>query len=457
MPTARLLRTSTFRIALLYLVLFGATLIGTLGFIYWSTTDLIERQVSETIQAEIRGLAEQYRDEGLGRLVEVIQERSDRGANPENVYLLTDPLRRPLAGNLEAWPGGSESSDGWAEVELRRKGDPSGEAHIIRARLFELAGGFYLLVGRDTAERADFRRIMKEGIAWALIPILLVGLGSGVFVGRYALRRVEAVAATSREIVNGDLTRRVPLSGSGDEFDRLAHTINEMLEQIDTLMTGMRAVTDSLAHDLRSPLTRAKGSIELALRKEKNALAYRRALEQTNTELDTILRTFDSLINIAEAEAGMNRLSFAKLDLSELALDLFEMYLPIAEEAGIELSAEIDEGLTIKGNRQMLGQAIVNLLDNAVKFTPRDGNVTISLASCDGRPILHVSDSGPGIPAEDRQRVLNRFVRLDGSRSAPGSGLGLSLVAAVARLHGAELSLDDNHPGLTVALTFEGE
>lgn len=457
MPKARLLRTSIFQIALLYLALFGATLAGTLAYIYWSTTGLIERQMNETIQAEIRGLAEQYRDEGLSRLIEVIRQRSGRGENQENVYLLTDPLRRPLAGNLEAWPAAPENAEGWAEVELHRADDPSGRTHVIRARVFELAGGFHLLVGRDTAERADFRSIMNEGIAWSLIPILLVGVGSGIMVGRYALRRVDAVAATSREIVKGDLTRRVPLSGSGDEFDRLAHTINEMLDQIDMLMTGMRAVTDSLSHDLRSPLTRAKGSIELALRKEENAGAYRDALEQTNAELDTILRTFEALISIAEAEAGMNRLTLDSLDLSGLAVDLFEMYQPIAEEAGIELSAEIEQGISVMGSRQLLGQAVANLLDNATKFTPRGGRIKISLNTGSQRPVLRVADNGPGIPAEDRQRVFNRFVRLDSSRSAPGSGLGLSLAAAVARLHGADIRLKDNHPGLLVELTFPGK
>lgn len=454
MLKARLFRTSTFQIAILYLALFGATLFGTLTYIYWSTTDLIERQMNDTIEAEIRGLSEQYHEEGLTRLVEVVRERSGRGGNPENVYLLADRKFKPLAGNLESWPGAPAIINGWAEVELRRIDDPGGPPHTIRARLFQLAGGFHLLVGRDTAERKDFRRIMEEGILWALVPILLVGLGSGIFVGRYAVRRVDAVAATSREIIKGDLTRRVPLSGSGDEFDRLSRGINEMLEQIDTLMTGMRVVTDSLAHDLRSPLTRAKGSIELALRKETDAETYRSALEQTNTEIDMILRTFEALINIAEAEAGINRLNLTPLDLSELATDLYEMYQPIAEDAEIELTSDIAEEVGVKGNRQMLGQAIANLLENAVKFTPAGGTINISLSKMDGHPVLEVADSGPGIPEEDRERVLDRFVRLDSSRSAPGSGLGLSLVAAVARLHRAIPALGDNEPGLTVTLTF---
>ena len=454
MPATRLFRTSTFQIAVLYLALFGATLVGVLGFIYWSTSDLIDRQMNKTIHAEIRGLSEQYRDEGLTRLIEVVRERSRRNDDLENVYLLTDPFYRPLAGNLVSWPREPEIKDSWAEIRLRLKADPEHTERKFRARLFDLPDGFRLLVGRDTEARGNFRRIMEEGVAWSLIPVLLVGLGGGILVGRYALRRVDAVAATSHEIVSGDLARRVPLSGSGDEFDRLARTINEMLDQIDMLMTGMRVVTDSLAHDLRSPLTRAKGGIELALRGEKDAETYRQALEQTTVELDAILRTFEALINIAEAEAGMNRLAMTELDLSGLMLDLFEMYQPIAEDAGLELIPEIAQAVKVTGHRQMLGQAIANLLDNAVKFTPRGGRIVIALEGGSDGPVLRVTDDGPGIPAAQRENVLQRFVRLDSSRNTAGSGLGLSLVAAVARLHGAALVLGDNQPGLTVDLAF---
>lgn len=456
MPTIsiRLLRTSTFQVALLYLVLFSATVLGALSFIYWSTTDLLNRQMTETIEAEVRGLSEQYRAEGLGRLVAVIRERSGSTGSPENVYLLTDPVYRPLAGNLQRWPDAKPDQDGWLEVTLHRREDEGSTPHLVRSRLFILPDGYHLLVGRDTEERGDFRSIMAEGLVWAFVPILLIGLLGGVLIGRYSLGRVEMVRAASQDIIKGDLTRRVPLSGSGDEFDRLAQTINEMLERIDTLMTGMRAVTDSLSHDLRSPLTRAKGGIEMALRHKGDAETYREALEHTNVELDTILRTFTALMDIAAAESGMDRLSFKPVDLSELASDLFEMYQPIAEEAGIGLSAEIERGIGVSGHRQLLAQAIVNLLDNAVKFTPEGGQITVSLQVDEGAPQLTVADGGPGIPEEDRERVLQRFVRLDSSRSAPGSGLGLSLVAAVSRLHGASLKLADNSPGLRATIEF---
>ncbi|HMA14920.1 MAG: sensor histidine kinase [Bacteroidota bacterium] len=451
----RLFQTSIFRIVLLYLLLLGATLTLVLGFVYWQTAGLLERQTDETVQAEIRGLAEQYRDEGPVRLMEVIHERSGPRGVAENVYLLTGPGYEPLAGNLTAWPEAATGEDGWLEVKLARRDDPSGRPHVIRGRAFELVGGYHLFVGRDTVERGDFRGIVTRTLAWAVLPALALALLGGALIGRYSLARVDAVRAASEDIVRGDLSRRVPLNGSGDEFDRLATTINEMLARIETLMGGMRLVTDSLAHDLRSPLTRAKGAIEMALRRQEDAETYRQALEQTAAELETILRTFEALINIAQAEAGLNRLTLAELDLSGLARDLVEVYQPIAEEAGLELNGEIAPDVVIRGHRQLLGQALANLLDNAVKYTPVGGQIAVMLAAATGRGArLTVADSGPGIPAGERERVLQRFVRLDASRGTPGSGLGLSLVAAVAKLHDVTLDLADNGPGLKVTLDF---
>ncbi len=451
----RLLNTSIFRIALLYLLLLGATLLALMGFIYWSTVGLIERQTDETIEAEIRGLAEQYRAEGLVRLMEVVRERSGPGGADENVYLLTGPNLRPLAGNLTHWPGDAVGEDGWMEVALTRRDDPSGRPHTIRGRAFELAGDYYLFVGRDTVERGRFRDTVIAALAWALLPALALGLIGGALIGRYSLNRVDAVRATGQDIVSGDLSRRVPLTGSGDEFDRLATTINEMLARIETLMSGMRLVTDSLAHDLRSPLTRARSTIEMALRRGENAPAYREALEQTAAELETIQRTFDSLISIARAESGADRLALGELDLSALAEDMLELYRPIAEDAGLELSGEITAGLKVTGHRQLLGQALANLIDNAMKYSAPGGRITLTVAPApDGGAELALADRGPGIPAEHRERVLERFVRLDDSRGTPGSGLGLSLVAAVAKLHRIDLRLEDNAPGLRVSLQF---
>lgn len=454
MPTARVFRTSTFRIAVVYLALLALTLGALLGFVWWTAAGLVDRQLSSTVEADIRGLAEQYREEGLPRLVEVIRGRIGPAGDPRNVYLLAGPRYQPLAGNLSSWPARRPGPGGWVEVILERRDEPDGAPHIVLGRTFELAGGYHLFVGRNTIERARLRDLLLRALAWALAPVLVLGLAGGLLVSRYSLRRVDAVRAIGEEIVNGDLTRRLPRDGSADELDRLAESINEMLDRIETLMGGMQLVTESLAHDLRSPLMRARSSIEMALREEEDAEGYRRTLEGTAAELEIILRTFESLINIAQAEAGVNRLSLEPLDLSALAGDLVELYQPIGEEAGLAVSADIAPDLTIEGHRQLLGQALANLFDNAVKFTPAGGEVRLSLARADDAVVLRLADSGPGIPETERARVLERFVRLDASRGTPGSGLGLSLVAAVAKLHGATLTLGDAQPGLAVTLRF---
>jgi signal transduction histidine kinase len=453
-PT-RLLRATGVRIALLYLVLLGVTLLALCAFVYWSTAGLIERQAAATIEAEIRGLAEQYRNEGLVRLVAVIQERSGATGDPQSVYLLTDWQFQPLAGNLAGWPQEEPDGEGWLRVRLARQGDSPAEPHSVLGRRFELAGAFHLFVGRDVEEHGLFRRNLVEAFAWAFLPALALGGLGGLLIARYSRRRVEAVRAAAADIVAGDLSRRVPVTGSGDEFDRLATTINEMLERIAQLMGGLRLVTDSLAHDLRSPLGRARNAIELALAREGGEAAdYRQALEQTAVELQTILGTFEALIDIAQAESGADRVPRESVDLSSLATDLSELYQAAAESAGLSLSAAIAPRIVVQGHRQLLAQALANLLDNAVKFTPSGGRIALRLARHEREIVLSLADSGPGVPAADRDRVLQRFVRLDASRGTPGSGLGLSLVAAVAKLHGARLELSDNAPGLKVILSF---
>jgi signal transduction histidine kinase len=452
--TPRLLRASTFQLAILYLLLLGFTLLTLVVIVYWSVSALVERQVTETVVAEIRGLAEQYRDEGLERLIEVVRERSGPGGDHQNVYLLADPLYRPLAGNLAIWPKARERDDGWLEVRLARAGDAKGPPHLIRAQRFDLSGDYHLLVGRDTEARNDLRDELLDAFVWALVPALVLGLVGGVLIGRYSLNRVDAVRRIGEEIIKGDLFRRLPLTGSNDEFDRLSATINEMLEQISTLMSGMRLVTDSLSHDLRSPLTRARSDIEQALRGPAEPEILRKTLENTAAEIETILRTFEALVQIAEAEARVDRVSLVELDLSTLATDLFEVYQPIAEDAGLQLNGDIEAGIVVRGHRQLLAQAIYNLLENAIKYTPAGGRIGMRLARWSERPTLAIGDNGPGIPPAERERVLQRFVRLDQSRGSAGSGLGLSLVAAVAKMHGARMELADNEPGLLVRVSF---
>ena len=305
MTIARLLRTSTFRLSLLYVVLFGASVLLLLAFIYWTTVRVIDSQTSDTIEAEVRGLAEQYRARGIRQLVAVIGERSGPYGDPDSVYLLADPGLRKLAGNLSAWPREAAGAEaGWVEIAATRASGE--EAHgSIRARTFVLPGGFRLLVGRDPRGRADFEDLILESLGGALGITLVLGLLGGLVMSRRMLRRVDAVRETGQRIVRGDLSRRMPVTGVGDEFDRLSITVNEMLDEIETLMTGLRTVTDSAAHDLRSPLTRLKSRLELALREgPADEQGHRAALERAIAETDGILRTFATLMEIARAESG---------------------------------------------------------------------------------------------------------------------------------------------------------
>ena len=458
MTIARLLRTSTFRLSLLYVALFGASVLVLLAFIYWTTVRVIDSQTSDTIEAEVRGLAEQYRARGMRQLVAVIEERSGPYGDPDSVYLLADPGFRRLAGNLSAWPreaAGAEGEAGWVEVSARRASgeDTSG---TIRARTFVLRGGFRLLVGRDPRGRADFEDLILESVGGALGITLVLGLLGGLVMSRRMLRRVDAVRETGQRIVRGDLSRRMPVTGVGDEFDRLSITVNEMLDEIETLMTGLRTVTDSVAHDLRSPLTRLKARLELALQEgPAEDGSHRAALERAIAETDAILRTFATLMEIARAESGKAGIALAPVDLRAVVADVVELYAPLAEEKGLAIEAALEETGSVAGHGQFLSQLVANLLDNALAYTP-EGRIEVSLAhEATGAVRLTVEDSGPGIPPDERERVLQRFVRLDASRTGGGSGLGLSLVAGVASLHRATLVLDESPlGGLRVSVTF---
>ena len=452
MNQIKLLRSTTFRFAIIYLILFGLSVMALLSFFYWTTAGISTSQTDDTIQAEITGLAEQYRANGLVGLTRIVRERSQN--QRQSLYLLTDPTRRQIAGNIDAWPDTATGAEGWLEFPYQRPVGGQIETHQARARHFLLAGGFQLLVGRDVQPRVELEQVMRGSLAWSLALTLGLGLIGGVLMSRNMLRRIEAINRTSREIMAGALSERVPLSGSGDELDQLAQNLNAMLAQIERLVTGMRQVTDNIAHDLRSPLNRLRSRLEVTLLAPPDEAAYRQALEETIDESERLLGTFNALLNIAQAESGQAFTDIKPIDLGAIAATAAELYEPLAEEKGLAFVADTDAGLTIDGNEHLLSQAIANMLDNAIKYTPAGGAVTISARWVGGDFELAIADTGAGIPADQRDKVLDRFVRLEQSRSSPGSGLGLSLVQAVAQLHQAELALVDNSPGLRVVLKF---
>jgi signal transduction histidine kinase len=455
----RLLETSTFRLALVYLALFGISALALLVFLYFATARVLEQQTIETIEAEITGLREQYAAlgprQGLERLSQVIAQRSAAQPNRASIYLLTDPSGRRVAGNLSRWPEVAPGPDGWMTFDIDVRPDGARvEQRRARAQAFTVAGGFRLLVGRDVEERLQIQTLIKQALGWGLALTLLLGLAGGFLMSRGMLGRVDAINRTTRRIMAGDFSQRIALKGSRDEFDELAGNLNAMLDQIERLLAGMRQVTDNIAHDLRTPLNRLRSRIEVALLHEPGRAESRALLEETLADAEAMIGTFNALLEIARAEAGSERGALEEVELEALGHDLDELYRPLAEDKGLAFEFRCAPGLRIRANRHLLAQALSNLLDNAVKYTPEGGRVCLAIERGPSGPKIIVADSGPGIPDADRERVLQRFVRLDATRSTPGNGLGLSLVDAVAKLHRAELSLGDNRPGLRVSLAF---
>jgi signal transduction histidine kinase len=459
----KLLRTTAFKLTLFYLgifILFAASL---LGYFALNTRRLITEQITATVNGEVNGLSEQYGQGGLRRLVTVVDLRSRRPGS--SLYLVTTPSGEGLAGNVGSLEPGVLDRPGWLETNYHRLESPEGAEHRALVRVVQLPGGFHLLVGRDLDERERLFGIIVNAGQWSLALVIVLGLLGGFFVSRRVLSRIDAMTGTAQTIMAGDLSGRLPVAGTGDELDRLADNVNAMLDRIEALMRGLKEVSDNIAHDLKTPLTRLRNRCEQALRSATGEASYRAALESTIAESDDLIRTFDALLMIARAESGQARENMTEFDASEIARDVGELYEPVADEKGIALKIDAPAAAPVRGNRELVSQALANLIDNAIKYAGTNGKVNgvpaeiVVKAGNDGERItLSVADRGPGIPDADRGRVVERFVRLEQSRSEPGSGLGLSLASAVARLHGGELKLEDNHPGLrtTIALPRAG-
>lgn len=450
----RLIRTQAFRIVLLYALLFALSVTALLGFTYWNTRRTLDAQADQIIQAEITGLNEQYQRLGWQGLYESVVSRS---TNPgQALYLLADGSHRRIAGNLDVWPSTTTQESGnYIEFDYERRVNNLPETRRARGEVFRLeGGGFFLLVAEDVHDRDLTQHMFTTTLPWTVGLILLFGLAGGGLMSQNMLSRLDTINRTSGEIIAGDLTRRVPVTRAGDEFDVLADNLNRMLDRIERLMKGLREVTDSVAHDLRTPLNRLRQRLEQSqarfLAEGRDAGEIERAIAET----DRLIATFNALLLIAETDAGTGRNAMTVLDLDSVARDVAELYEPLADEKGITLVLRSGSGAQIEGNRSLVAQALANLVDNAIKYTPAGGLVMMSVSQAADGVVLTVADTGPGIPAEDRPRVVERFVRLEASRSSPGTGLGLSLVAAVAHFHGTQLELGDNAPGLKASLTF---
>jgi signal transduction histidine kinase len=463
----KLVRTTAFRLTLVYLFLFALFAAFLLGFFAWNARSLINEQIISTVDAETSEISDIFARRSLRGLVFTIENRALRpGAN---LYLVTTPAGQAIAGNVGSLAPGVMATTGWSETIYRRLDDQDTAAHQALVRVTELSSGFRLLIGRDLEERRRLFAIVAKAAQWSVLIVVVLGLGGGIFVARRVLRRIDAMTGTTQRIMAGDLSGRLPVGRSGDELDRLAGNLNAMLERIEALMMGLKEVSDNIAHDLKTPLTRLRNRAEEALAKSGSEAEYRSALERTIEESDGLIRTFNALLMIARAESGQARGNMDDFDAAEVANGIHELYEPLAEDGGMALTVKT-ESARLHGNRELISQALANLVENAIKYGQPvaaaqplsagavvDGEsrgILIEARRVGDQVLLSVTDHGPGIPATDRKHAVERFVRLEASRTQPGSGLGLSLASAVATLHGGELRLTDAHPGLVATLAI---
>jgi signal transduction histidine kinase len=430
-----------------------------LAALYWTSSRYVDSQLEAGLEQELFSLAGKFESGGLQQLSQEVSRREEHGLEEGRYYLLVGRDGARIAGNLLAWPPDSTiPNDGkvhsvWVEDDIipgNRYDDDAYWPVIVR----ELPDGSRLLLSRSVRQAEVLQDSMLYLMTFILAIAVLLALAMGATLGRAILGRMDTISRAAGEIIAGDLSRRVPASGRNDEFDTLAGRLNSMLDRIQKLIKGIREVTDNVAHDLRSPLSRLRNRLEITLLEARSEDEYRQAIGKTIEDAESLIKTFNTMLGIAQLDSGHNRTQWGRVDLNTLASDLEELYKPVAGLKGQEFRLVTGEPAEITGSRDLLAQAIGNLLDNAIKYTPEGGTILLRVKRLDDATEVLVRDSGPGIPAAEREHVLERFVRLEGSRHTPGNGLGLSLVKAVARLHGAELQLGDAGPGLTVTLQF---
>jgi len=444
-----LFRTSTFQLALLYMVVFAASVFILLAFIYWRTAGYISEQTDATIEAEIVGLAEQYRSRGVNGLISIIRERVARDPNAMSLYLFTTEDYLRLAGNLSDWPDVELEGSGWINFTLDERLGWEGEPRLARARVFEVQGGLRLLVGRDIEELAVLKSLIERAMNWGMGVTLALALAGGIMFSRTTSRRIEIINLTARRIMNGHLSLRIPSRGTDDDFDQLADNLNQMLDRIQHLMEGIRHVSDNIAHDLRTPLTRLRSQLENTLLSVTDDKA-RDQVASAVAEADQMLATFNALLRIARLETGGRLTNAEPVALGRLLEDAVELYGAVAEDKEQQLHFKVDREVEVEGDRDLLFQVASNLIDNAIKYTPFGGEITIRVDGDPTTAVLEISDSGIGIPDDEKNQVFQRFYRVTKSRSLPGNGLGLSLVRAVVDMHRGVIRLSDARPGDTM-------
>jgi len=460
----RLFRTTAVHISLWY-ACFYIVLAGTaLGGYYWATSRYVDAQLRAGLHDEFIGLRDIAATHGFDALKREVVTRSRVDGNDGRYYLLADKSLHKVAGNLTGWP--EEEDDqvpldetvhaAWIDDDMNPAAAEDEDAYwpVIGKRFDD---GSILLLTRSVAQAEEMQLFSIYALSSLLFIIVVLALAMGVFMGRTILLRIDNIRATAETIMQGNLSQRIPLSHRNDEFDDLAERLNTMLNQIEQLMQGMRDVTDNVAHDLRSPLTRLRNRLDVTLLEKRSPEDYRRTIEEAIHDTEELMKSFNAILQIAQAESGTLRINMTDVDLASVAIQVVEFYQPLAQQRMQRIIVDAKRPVTVYGNRDLLSQALGNLLDNAIKYSHEEGLILVQVEHTGDGVRVSVSDSGPGIPAADRKRVLQRFTRLDEARSSPGNGLGLSLVNAIASLHGAEISFSDNAPGLVVMLTFTAQ
>jgi signal transduction histidine kinase len=451
---AKTLRSSTFKLALICIAIFGGVVLGLFSYVYWSTAAYVRGRSDDAIAAEQKILRKIYDDKGRGGVTAAIEDRIADERLESGVYLLADPSFNRVAGNLKVWPSTLKEAEGWRNFSAQEgEADASGRA-VLRARLDTLPDGYHLLIGKDIDDLGDFTSRIRTALVLGVSLIFVLAGVAGVAVTRRTVARIESISATSRAIMESGLGERIPLRGTHDEWDRLAENLNSMLDRVEALMAQVKQVSDNVAHDLRTPLTRMRGRLEKAYNRQRDSGDDQSLIDDTLADLDAVLRMFSSLTRISQIEAHDRTSAFRSVNLAEIASEVVELFDAAAEDKGAHLSAVMDQRALVAGDRDLLFDAVANLVDNAIKHGREAGQVTVEVTQNDGAAIISVVDDGPGIPSDERQHVFERFYRLERSRHTSGNGLGLSLVAAVARTHGARIEMVDNGPGLKCQLHF---
>jgi signal transduction histidine kinase len=450
---AKTLTSSTFKLALIAIGTFGMIVSVIFTYVYLSTITYVRDRSDRFILTDHATLRDVYQRSGRDGLIDAIRRRMAYRGSANRVYILVDPSSVVLGGNLKAWPAAVTATSGWTEFRAPSS-TPETSQPLIRAMLETFPSGDRLLVGRDISDVDSFTaRIKAAAISGIALIFVLAGVAS-VLVTRRTVGRIEQINATSRAIMQSGLDKRIPLRGTSDEWDRVAENLNLMLDRIETLMGEVKQVSDSVAHDLRTPLTRMRGRLEKAYHGERTSEADQSLIGDTIADLDSVLRMFSSITRIAQIEAQARRDAFRQVNLLEVASKVVELYDAAAEQDGTRLSLVGDQAVTVTGDHDLIFDAIANLVDNAIKHGRPGGEIRVTIESAEGEGVISIADDGPGIPSCERDHVFKRFYRLEQSRYTPGHGLGLSLVAAVARLHGARIEMGDNAPGVQFKLRF---